>query len=207
MTTVPRTVTVTGHGQALVTPDAAVVRVAATHRAAGVAEACAGVEDAVTRLLQAARAHAVEDGVGTTDLQVWPAHDRDGQPAGFEARHGVAVRVASVSAAGEVLAALTSAVGDDLQVEGISLEVTDSSAAQTEAREAAWGDAVARATQLADLTGTSLGEVLTVAEGGGSAPAPVAELRLAKADGGGLGEIAPGQRAVTASLSVTWALV
>jgi len=201
-----RTVSVTGHGQALVTPGAAVVRVAATHRATGVAAACAGVEDAVTRLLEAARAHAVEGGVGTTDLQLWPTHDREGKPDGFEARHGVAVRVATVAAAGEVLADLAAAVGDNLQVEGISLEVTDSSAAETQAREAAWGDAVARATHLASLAGSSLGEVVAVGEGGASAPAPVARMMAAKADSAGFGEIAPGQRTVTASLTVTWEL-
>jgi hypothetical protein len=82
---------------------------------------------------------------------------------------------------------------------------TDPSAAQAEAREAAYTDAVAKATQLATLAGATLGEPLTVVEGGGMHQ-PMFEMaaaRSAKLDT----SFEPGQVAVGATLTVTFVLV
>jgi len=198
-----RTVSVTGHGEARVVPDAAVVRVAATHRAAGVAEALAGADSAAAQVVAAAREHTTPERVATTGLQIWPAHDREGRPDGFEARHSLTARCADVAAAGALLTALAARVGDRLQVEGVSLEVSDPSEAQARAREAAYDDAVARATQLARLAGATLGDPQDVLEGGvvatpvlrGKAMAVAAEASLE-----------PGETSVTSSVTVTFQL-
>lgn len=199
-----RTITVTGQGAVRVTPDSAVVRVAALHRAPGVAEAFRGVDSAVTAMAEIARRHVDPAKVASTELSVWPAYGPSGEPAGFEARHGLAVSVADLPQAGTLLSALTEEVGDRLTVEGVSLEVADPAAHLPAARERAFADARARAEQLAGLSGAVLGEVVAVVEGGGGYDVPVAaaaELRAGKD-----AALEPGERALAASLTVTWAL-
>src|SRR4051794_26522267 len=159
-----RTVTVTGHGEARVVPDSAVVRVAAVHRAAGVADALGGADSAARQVVATGREHTAPERVGSTSVQVWPAHDQQGAPDGFEARHSLTIRCPDVAAAGVLLGALAEAVGDRLQIEGVSLEVSDRSAAETAAREAAYADAVERGTHLASLAGSELGDPQAVME-------------------------------------------
>ncbi len=75
-----RTVTVTGQGSARVVPDIAVVRLAAAHRAADVAGALAGVDDAVATAGAVARRFTDRRGG-------WPAPtSRSGRPTTSRAR-------------------------------------------------------------------------------------------------------------------------
>lgn len=140
-----RTITVTGLGAARVVPDFAVVRVAAAHSAGGVTEALAGVSSAVASLGEVARRFTDEAHISTQGLSVWPSHDYDGLPSGFEARHSLAIGCPGVAQAGELVAALAAEVGNRLQVESVGLEVADRTGAEGSAREAAWADARARA--------------------------------------------------------------
>lgn len=199
-----RTVTVTGQGIAQVVPDSAVVHVAAVHRATSVGEAFAGVSSAVAAITARARAHVEPARIGSRDLNVWPAHDNQGRQTGFECRHTVEIRCPSLEVAGSLLSALVAEIGDRLQVESVSLEATDTSAAQASAREAAYADAMARATHLAGLAETVLGWPLTISEGGGVHPVGRDFVResAARADMG----FEPGERAIGASLTVTFAL-
>jgi uncharacterized protein YggE len=197
-----RTVTVTGHGEARVVPDSAVVRVAAVHRAAGVADALGGADSAARQVVATGREHTAPERVGSTSVQVWPAHDQQGAPDGFEARHSLTIRCPDVAAAGVLLGALAEAVGDRLQIEGVSLEVSDRSAAETAAREAAYADAVERGTHLASLAGSELGDPQAVMESA-YADAPVGRAMNASLAAVSL---EPGEQAVTASVTVTFQL-
>jgi len=194
----PRTVTVTGHGSASAVPDTAVVRVAAVHRAPGMAEALSGAESARATVLAAAGDLVVS----STDLSVWPAHDGEGRRSGFEARHALTITGGDLTSAGALVGRLAEEVGDRLQVESVALSVGDPAAALGEAREAAYADARARAEHLAALSGTALGEVQNVIEGAG-APVPwPTEQAAFKTDVA----FAPGQTVLTATVTVTWAL-
>lgn len=196
-----RTVTVTGHGTATVVPDSAVVRVAAVHRAAGVAQALAGVSASVEQIVALAR----DSGhlAGSTGVTVWPWSDQHGKAAGFEARHVLAVRCQSVEEAGSLLGALADEVGDALVVEGVSLEVANPSAARATAAEAAWDEARAHAAHLAALAGATLGEVTSIGEssGGPGGPSPVAFRSVEQPPG-----LEPGETSVRAAVTVTWQL-
>ncbi|MGD9959638.1 SIMPL domain-containing protein [Nocardioides sp.] len=196
-----RTVSVTGRGHVRVIPDSAVVRVAAAHRAASVGEAFAGVGSAVAAITETARGEVEESRIGSSDLSVWPVTDQDNHPDGFECRHALEIRCPSLDVAGALLEALVGAVGDRLQVEGVSLEVTDKGAAQVQARAAAYADSVARATELATLSGARLGQVLSLAEGDSHSGGVRAFAASAKAD------FQPGERALALSLDVTFELL
>ena len=130
-----RTITVAGHGTAYATPDTAEVRVAAVHRDAGLSEALAGAESARAGVVTTARRYVDAHRVASTNLSVWPTHDNEGQPAGFEARHSLTIRCDDLAQAGTLVTALAADVGHRLQVESVSLVVADPSAALRQARE------------------------------------------------------------------------
>ena len=199
-----RTLTVTGHGSASAVPDAAVLRVAASRRANGAAEAFGAAAEAAATVAAVARRHTDAHHVATTGVHLWPWHDQQGEPRGFEARHALAVRCPGIDAAGPLLDDLLAEVGDALQLEGVSLVVSDPAAARAAATEAAYADARGRATRLAALSGAALGAVQHVAEG--SAPAAVV--------GGGARVAAeatvalePGESVVAADVTVTFELL
>jgi len=196
-----RTVSVTGHGEARVVPDSAVVRVAAAHRADGVADALGGADSAARQVIATAGEFTTPERIGTSSVQIWSDHDQQGNLAGFRARHALTVRCADVASAGGLLSALAEAVGDRLEVEGVSLEVADQTAGQRAAREAAYADAVDRATQLATLAGAELGEPQEVVEGGFATGPPRAAKLMAKSV-----SLAPGETALSSSVTVTFRL-
>ncbi len=187
-----RTVTVTGRGTSLVVPDSAVVRVGAVARAAGVAEAFRACTSAVEAIGALARRHTDESSIASNGINVWPWHDNQGQPRGFEARHALTIGCSDLNAADALLSELVEEIGDALSVDGVSLEVSDPSAAHQQALAAAYENAKQRATQLAGLAGATLGEVLAIGETGGSG------VMSAK--------IEPGESSVDAAVSLTWAL-
>jgi len=194
---VARTVTVTGHGEASAVPDAALVRVAAVHRAVSLAEALAGAESARAAAVQAAGGLVVT----SADLQVWPAHDEHGEPVGFEARHALSVTCDSVTGAGDLLSRLAAEVGDRLRVEGVSLVLADPAPQVAAAREAAVADARGRAEHLAALLSEQLAQVSEVVEGGGGGVAPRMALKAADIS------LSPGETTLSATVTVTWDLV
>lgn len=193
-----RTLTVTGHGSASAVPDSTLVRLAAVHRGATLAEALSGAESARAAVVAAATGLSVS----TLNLSVWPAHDPQGQPSGFEARHSLSVATPSLESANDLLATLADEVGDRLTVEGVQLALSDPTAALGQAREAAFADAQAKAEHLAALAGDTVGDVQALAEG--SAPVGPAGRELAmKADVG----LQPGETTLSAAVTVTWSLV
>jgi uncharacterized protein len=203
-----RTITVAGHGTIRVVPDTAVVRVAAAHGANGVTEAVAGVSSTVDAIGKVARRYTDEKRIASQELTVWPSLDYEGLPAGFQARHALRIGCDDLSRAGELVTALAKEIGDRLQIEGVSLEVSDPDARQVAAREAAYSDAVVRAEHLAGLAGAAIGEVQTVSEGVMHVPSVVAE-GSAGATYASKMEVGfePGETSVTASVTVTFQLV
>ncbi|WP_309650065.1 SIMPL domain-containing protein [Nocardioides sp.] len=198
-----RTITVVGHGSTQVVPDTAVLRVGAAHQGATLAEALAGASSAGEAVVAVARRHVDAARVSSRDLTVWPAHDHQGRPAGFQARQGYTILCPDLSVAGTLVTELAAQVGDRLQVDGVTLEVADGAAAEVGAREVAYADALARASHLAGLAGVRLGEVQAVVEGGAAAaPAEIGIGAMAKRDV----SFEPGESTVSQSLTVTWSV-
>lgn len=198
-----RTVTVSGFGRATAVPDTAVVRVAAVHRAAGVAEAFAGVASGVAAIGVEARKVTDERRIASTGIQIWPAHDHQGRQAGFEARHSLQVGCPSLEIASALLQALVDTVGDRLQVEGVSLEVADPSGALTEARTGAYADALSRATHLAALAGAALGPIVSLSETVQRGGMMETGARMAmQADAA----LEPGEQQIGATITASWQL-
>ena len=200
-----RSVTTTGHGRVTLPRSTAVVRVAATHRAASLSEALAGAESARAAVVGIALRHLDPARVATRSLDVWPAHDQAGRPAGHEARHSLTLRCDDLAVAGTLVQALADEVGDRLVVDGVSLSATPGPDDVRTARERAYADARATAAHLASLAGAGLGAPTAVVEGGAGAGSPPRDAFLAATAEDV--SLAAGEEDVTASVTITWELV
>jgi uncharacterized protein YggE len=207
-----RTITVVGVGKVSLVPDVARINVGAEARASTVAEAKAEVDRQMAAIVAALK----QLGVAEKDIQTshygiyferepFPGPVREGGPAletpgVYHVSNMVEVTVRDVNVAGEVLDGVVEAGAN--QVYGVTFTVSDDSKWQSEARQNAVTDAVARAEELASLTSVELGQVLSVSEviGGGSMPMAYAE----RAMGGG--GIAPGELEMSTQVQVTFAI-
>ncbi|MGN0064029.1 MAG: SIMPL domain-containing protein [Nocardioides sp.] len=198
-----RTVTVTGRGESRVAPDAAVLRVSVGAREQGLAAAYDRAGELAARVREVALRHTEERRIASTGVSLWPFHDHPDGERGFEARYSYAVSCGDLDAAGTLLRELAHEVGDGVQVDDVSLQVSDDSAAVVTAREAAFADARSRAEHLAGLSGATLGAVEQIGEGGYAAPAPRGAVFAMRADA----QVAPGETTVGVDLTVTWQLL
>lgn len=200
-----RTLTVTGVGSASAVPDVTTVHVAVTHRAESVAKAFDGVRASFETVAATAREVVADAQVASAGLHVGRAYDDrprpETEPVRYECRHSVRVRCPAVAAASGLLQTLVERLGDRLEIEGLSLDVSEDAVARTAARETAYADALARATHLAGLAGVGLGEVVRLLEGGHGGDGVYAGAEMARTM-----SLEPGQRSIGASVTVTFAL-
>lgn len=197
-------VTVSGHGAADAVPDRAVADLGAEARAVDAERALGLAAGCVDRMRAVLREAGVDDrAMRTTQTSTWT----DGSAAGSSrvvARLGLQVTLLDVASAGDLVGAAVIAGGEPARTDGIRFEVSDPTEAQAAAREAAWADAVVRATHWAELSGHRLGAVQWVQEGG-SEGAPVF---LSRAKGGVVAAMSvpveAGVQPVTAAVTVRW---
>ncbi|WP_421732505.1 SIMPL domain-containing protein [Cellulomonas sp.] len=197
-------VTVTGFGEAEAVPDVAIADLGAEARAVDAERALAEAGECLDRMRAVLREAGVEDRfLRTTQSSTWT----DGSARGSSrvvARLGLQVRLHDVAVAGDVVGAAVVAGGEPARMDGIRLEVSDPTQPRVLAREAAWADAVARATHWATLSGRRLGEVQWVTEGG-SAGAPMAMDWMGGSAKAMSVPVEAGQQTVSANVTVRWA--
>ncbi len=176
-------ITVSGVGEAVGRPDQVEVDVGVSVLAGSVAEAASVAAEkaqAVTSSLTSAGVAA--DDMATTEYSIRPEYDYSGSEQrllGYRVTNIVRARLRDVAAAGPLVDSITSAGGDETRVNGLSFGVSDETSVQAEAREAAWKDALAKATQLAELSGQSLGKATSITE---TIRPPIAPVRMMAAD-------------------------
>jgi uncharacterized protein YggE len=108
---------------------------------------------------------------------------------------------------GQVIEESIAAGANDIY--GVSFSVEDTSAAESEARKMAVDNASARATELAEAAGKSVGDVIAISEGVSFTPigfTSVAEDSM-RGGGGGGAPIMGGTIEIVVNVSVTYALV
>ena len=204
-------ISVMGTGEVRAEPDIATVSTGVEVRAQSVAEARARAADAANAVVAALLAEGVEEGdIRTVDFYIYPEYDyRDETPrvSGYTVSNTVQVTVRDVDRIGELIDAVAAAGGDAVRFNGISFAREDPGALAREARELAIADARAKAEQLAELTGVSLGSVVSVAETSWAAPlvglSPGAEFAVQDS---AATSIQPGTSAVTVSVQAVWAI-
>ena len=138
----------------------------------------------------------------TQQVSLFPRMSEDGRRViGYTASNTVGAIVRDIAKAGAVVDAAAEAGAN--QISGPSLTLSNADVLYEQALEKAYDKALAKARRLAKRAGVSLRRPISIVEGGGIVPVPLAE--AAKAAGGGT-PIEPGQTEISASVTVTFAI-
>lgn len=201
-------ITVAGVGTVSGTPDVLRLglRVVVVRPTADVALRDADVVTARVRTALRSQGVTAAD-LQTTQLTVSPSYS--GKPArlvGYQVVQGLAAQLRDLSKAGQAVTLAVTAGGTSLRFDGVSFLLSDDSPLKVRARDAAFAQAKAKATQYATLSGRALGPVASVQEDvlpyyygsqdSATAAAPAA---------GGLA-LDPGTQRVDVRVVVRWAL-
>lgn len=178
---------VTGQGSITLEPDLAVLNLGVEATGATVADArneAAAAMDAVVRALKA-RGVADKD-IQTTSFNIYPQYDyievvedgiRRGKQVlrGYTVSNSASVKIRDLGNVGPIIDDAAEAGGDAVRINGIGFTVDNPKPFETQLREAATKDALAKAQQYASLTGVSLGKLQYIVELGGASPQVVSQ--------------------------------
>lgn len=203
-------ISVSGRGEVFGTPDTLTVTIGVSVARPTVSEAVDVAAGRAADLIAALQGFGVaEEDLQTSNYSIYPEYDyRENETpriTGYRVENTLNVKLRDLDRAGEVLDAATAAAGDEVRVNGVSFALEDNDALLTAARAAAWEDAKAKADQLAELAGVTLGAPLSIAETVGNYPVPAfARGELAAADEAT--PIQPGEETVSVDLTVTFGI-
>ena len=173
---------VTGLGKVTIEPDLTLLSLGVETRADTVEEARAAAAAAMTRIIDALKANGIADrDIQTRFFNISPEYTyqevfEDGRRynkqvlTGYRVTNSVTAKVRNLDVVGETIDDVVRAGGDASRIQSIRFTVEDSLTAQVQARESAMMDALAKADQLATLTGVTRGSLLFITESGGSVP-------------------------------------
>ena len=206
----PRTISVSGRGQVTAPPDLAVIQAGVQTRAESASAALSANNTAMAAVLETLRGRDIaERDIQTTNVRVHPEyrHDRNTGQAemiGYQATNEVRVRVRDLDRLGELLDALVTAGGNQLQ--GIDFAVDDPTALLDQARDRAIADARRRAERYAAAAGVRIGRVLSISEAGAEIPRPLMRMAATEMDMGSSVPIASGEQELGVSVNVVYEL-
>ena len=178
-------ITVQGHGEVNVQPDIAQITLTVTTQSARQAEAVRQNAAQTTATLAALRGAGIANkDIQTRSYTVQPQYDDKPSPpvlTGYQVQNSVQATVRDLAKVGLVIDKATA--GGASQVDGVSFDLSDQSAAQAKALTLAVESAHRKAEIMAAAAGVSLGRLLTMMEGS-SAPVyrPVFAARAMKAE-------------------------
>lgn len=209
-TTAPHTVTVTGRATVAAAPDIARIRFACQATAPHVQAAINASSDAVVAARAALATAGVEGKdapsgrVSVTAQEVWD--DKSPRITGYTAEHHVTATVRDINGVGAILASVVEAAGNAMRLHGVEFGVDDEDAVTVTARDRAFADARAVASQYAAAAGRTLGDVTGIEEAEPHAGGPMPKARAMVMAAAPV-PVEPGTADVTAAVRVTWQLV
>lgn len=206
-----RYLTVNSDGAVKVTPDAVRLNANVTVVAGSNKDALAKVStsaSAVRAALNTAGIAKVD--IATQSITVYPEYnytqDKGSVLIGYRGSQAFVVTIKNAENAGAVVDAVIAAGGDNLQIQGVTPFVLDSSKATESARANAVKNAKAKATSYAKLLGAKLGRVNYLVENSSPISYPPV-MAMAKASDSEATVVDLGQQDVTVSITIQWALL
>ena len=198
---------VTGEGEVMAVPDIATLRLGIEAQEATVAEAQSQAIEAMDRVMAA----LIDNGVAENDIQTqyfsirqitrWV--DEEQVVVGYRVTNMVTTKIRDIDKAGAIIDAVAEAGGDLTRIDSIGFSVDDPSAYYEQARQEAMADANAKAEQLAELAGVTLGKATYISEGIQVPPT----IRIAEAAISAVTPISPGEVEVSISVQVAYAIL
>jgi uncharacterized protein YggE len=205
------TITVSSTGKVTVVPDVARVSLGITAQRTTVEAARAEAARVMTGITAAVRGKGVADkDIQTTGIDLSPQYESctsgcsgPGKIVGYIMNEQVRVTVRSLDSTGAVIDAATAAGATD--VNGISFEVDDPTAAQDQARAMAIEAARTKAEAMAKVAGVNVTDVVSISESSVTTPVPYAAAGFAASDAAKT-PVSPGTSDVEATVTVVYGI-
>lgn len=147
--------------------------------------------------------------ISTAQVSLQPQFSGGGDnPAtivGYRASNSIDIKIRQLDAASQALALIVSSGGDATRINSVNYSLEDDSQLVRDARSRAFDDAKDRAEQYAELSGSHLGQVISISEatGGQQPPTPMPTTRGAEL---AAVPLEPGQQTVGFTVTVVWEL-
>jgi uncharacterized protein YggE len=202
------TITVVGSGTSTAVPDQATVVLGVAALRPNVHDAVATANADMNRLLTALHGQGVLDKDIQT-ISVGINQQTNCCPSvviGYQASNQVSVTIHHLANVSAVLMAVVDAVGNDVQLNGVNLFVSNPAPSIAAARASAMTDAAARAGAWAKLAGHHVGGMISLSEVVGSTPIYSCGGRCGGAGGGGGLPVQAGQTTFTVTITATYEL-
>ena len=204
-TTASGTVTVIGTGTVKGIPDTVSFQIGVSTNGASASSALSENDAQVRALEQSLERHGVKRSeMQTSGLNLSTNTNSSGAVTGFNASDTLNVTMHGIALAGEAIDAAANAVGNGIQLYGISFSISNRSALLAAARSAAMHSARTKAEQLAAGAGGTLGGIVKVSEDVASSPVFYADAPTSFAAASV--PLRQGRQPVTVQVTVTYSL-
>lgn len=200
---------VSGTGEVTVTPDTAILTLGVEAKEATVVAAQSEATSAMNAVMDVLKSNGVAD----KDIQTqwysispvtkWDDKTNEQTTTGYSVTNTVTAKIRDISKTGAIIDAVAGAGGNLTRISGISFTVDDPTAYYSQAREKAMQDAAAKAQQLANLAGVTLGKVFYISESGGYIPQPIRFGAISGVDSAST-PISPGEQDITLTVQVAY---
>ncbi len=201
----PRQVTVVGSGKVQGAPDTVTADVGIEVVAPDVSTAMNEVNGRQKAVIDALSGRGFDTtDISTTTVDVQPQMGENSAITGYRATNNIAVTIRELDAASDALSTVIDIGGNAARINSVTYSIQDDSQMVSDARAKAFEDAENRARQYADLSGLSLGRVLSISEAPeANPPRPVP---VAKGAMGADVPLQPGQQTVSFAVTAVWEL-
>jgi len=203
---------VSGQGEVSAVPDIATLRLGIEAEADSVADA----QDQATSAMNKVLAALSDNGVADKDIQVqqysirrvtkWDRDKEEEVITGYRVTHMVTAKIRDIDSAGDIIDDVADAGGDLTRVDSINFSIEDPADYYEEAREKAMADARAKAEQLADLAGVSLGKPTYISESFYTPPIYTRGVDYEMEEAAVGTTISPGELDISISLQIAYAI-
>jgi len=203
-------ITVTGTGKVSGVPNQLSLSMGVQTSAGSVATALRQANAAARSVAAVLRRSGVASAdIQTSGLSIYPNYSSSsGVPSGYQVGEELTITLRRLSVAGSQISAAARAGGNATTVDGVSLNLSDTSTLLAAAREKAVADAKAKATAYAHALGRPLGPVVTMSETPPAQPYP--PLPFAAAPNGSRAPssvpVHPGTQQLSVTVTVVFAL-
>jgi uncharacterized protein len=204
-------ITVSGRADVAGTPDTLRLDLSVVATASSVSEALASANRSADSVQKSLLANGVQTrDLQTSGLSIQPEYDYSNGAAprlrGYQVSESVSAKLRNLGRAGNAVGQAVTAGGNAVRVNGISLDLEETSALVSSARDRAFADAKAKAEQYARAAGRSLGEVMSISEDVATpSPIPMPYAAMDSAKSASV-PIQPGSQDVSVSVTVVFTM-
>ena len=203
-----RQVTVIGSGEVKGIPDTLTANVSIEFTAPDVTTAMNQASARQQAVIDALAASGIDRAdISTTNVTLQPQFGGGDRPTiiGYQANNSISVKIRRLDAASQTLALIGTTGGDATRINSVSYSIEDDSQMVKDARTRAFDDAKDRAEQYAQLSGMTLGDVISISESAGTTPPVPVPTPMPRAAMEAV-PLEPGQQSVAFSVTVIWEL-